>query len=185
MAGGKGKLVGRQNLRPAVRLELTRALPLAQPLQKFEYANPRQRGASCRANRGISLRPAVHQQNQCQRIPQPSIAQPGGRNHPITNPARRAPPVQSPHHAVIAPFDKAPYLACDGHGPISRPAPTSDSLNPRVQVPQHPGRLRAIGEVSRPLAAKPHFVHPVPGGNHRHQRRQRQQRQRCRLLLQQ
>jgi len=61
-----------------------------------------------------------------------TIAQPGGRNHPVAYPARRPPPVHPPHQPVIAALNITPNLACDGHGFNSRAAPESSSLGSRL-----------------------------------------------------
>src|SRR5271168_4542233 len=111
MAGRKRKLVGRQNLRPAMRLELARPRTLADFLDGLENKYAGKRRCARRTYRFKTLRTAVNQKHRAQAVPQPAISRAGGRNHPIADPTRGAPTVQPPHQAVIAPLDVPPNIA--------------------------------------------------------------------------
>src|SRR5262249_59368408 len=91
------------------------------------------------------------QQHKTQRIPEPAIAHPRGGQHPVADPARSAPAVHPPHHAMVAAFDESPDLPCDGHGLLRLPAKSSapagsvgsttlHALSARAQIPPHARR---------------------------------------------
>jgi len=62
MSGRKRKPIRRQNLRPAVRLQLARPRPLAQSFQSFEDQNPNPSGGSRCPDRKKPLRAPSNQQ---------------------------------------------------------------------------------------------------------------------------
>jgi len=115
MPGRKRKFVGRQNLRPAMRLNLTRPRTRAQSLDRFEYKNSHDTSRSSRADRRKPLRPPKNRHHHAEPVPQPSIAGPRRANHPISYPPWRSPTVHPAHHSVIAPFDRLPEVACNSH----------------------------------------------------------------------
>src|SRR5262249_40785659 len=137
----KGKLIRRQDLRPTVGLVLTGPGPLAKPLQRFEYENSGDGCRTCRGDRGVTLGAAKDQQHRSQPVPQPAVSRPRGGDHPIPNPPWRSPAVHPPHHPMIAAFDAAPEVACDGHRDTS-----SESWIRQTRIPaaaQNPDRPAA------------------------------------------
>src|SRR5579859_2740424 len=115
MTGGEGKPIGRQNFGPAVRFDLTGARTLAEALERFEYEYADDGGECSGGNGGKPLRSTENKKKDCGRVPDPTIAEARGGQHPITNPARRAPAIQAPHQAMIAAFNESPDVAGDGH----------------------------------------------------------------------
>src|SRR5262249_25229716 len=82
VTGRERELVGRQDFGPAVRLDLARTRTLAQALWSLEneYAyDGRKRGGthSCE-----TLRAAEEEEKDSGGIPDPTVAEPGGRKHP-------------------------------------------------------------------------------------------------------
>src|SRR5579859_1716919 len=120
MPGREREFVGRQHLRPAVRLDLTWPLPLAQMFERLEDEDSADRRGSGRPNGGKPLRTAVKQQHDAKSVPQPAVAHACRGNHPVANPSRRAPAVHPLHDAKVASLDKSPDTARDGHRVTSR-----------------------------------------------------------------
>src|SRR5215475_1192940 len=122
VAGREREPIRGQHSRPAMRFNLARPRAVAQPLENLEYADTDERGAARRAHGRKLLRTANRQQHKTQRIPEPAIAHPRRGQHPVADPARSAPAVHPPHHAMVAAFDESPDLPCDGHGLLRLPA---------------------------------------------------------------
>src|SRR5713226_8878641 len=131
VARRKRKLIRRQHLRPAVRLDLARPGPLAQSLQCFEYKNAQNRGTPRCADGRKTLRASIREQHQPQAVPDPPVAHARGGDHPDANPARRAPVIHPPHQPVIAPVDISPEVACDCHRLTSPRRPETDKRSQR------------------------------------------------------
>src|SRR5580765_5436314 len=108
MTRGKGKLIRRQYLRPAVRLDLTGPEAMAEFFQRLENKNPRNRRGAGRANCGVPLRPAKEKEHDAESVPHPAVPHPSRYNHPDPEPARCAPAVHLPHQPLIAEIDISP-----------------------------------------------------------------------------
>jgi hypothetical protein len=91
-----------------VRLNLARARALAEALERFEYENANKRSECCGTDGGETLRSAEEKKKDGSGVPDPSIAETRGCEHPEANPPRRTPTVQPAHHAVIAALDETP-----------------------------------------------------------------------------
>ena len=100
--GGKRELVGRQQLRPAVRLERAGAFPPKGALQLEKQGDARRDRQSGCQERVKSLRPAVERHGQAQRVPQPAIAAARRGQHPHPQPFGGPPVVHPDHQPVIA-----------------------------------------------------------------------------------
>src|SRR5260370_1172194 len=155
VARWKRKLIRRQHLRPAVRLNLARPRPLAQSLQRFEYKDAQNRGRPRGANGRKTLWASIREQHQSQTVPDPAIAHARGGDHPEAKPARRAPPIHPLHQPVIAPIDISPEVACDCHRFTSPRRPETDKhfqrercTNTRKRFLAGKSRARAMSFVS-------------------------------------
>src|SRR5262249_26817487 len=62
-----------------------------------------------------ALRATKKKEKDCSGVPNPAVSEAGGGNHPIANPPRSAPTVQTPHQTMIAALDETPYIAGNGH----------------------------------------------------------------------
>src|SRR6266849_718116 len=95
--------------------ELAGARALAQIFEGLEEEYADDRRAARRSNRSVALWAAVNQQNDPERIPEPTVSHARRGNHPVTDPPRRTPAIQAPHQAMIAALNKPPDGACDCH----------------------------------------------------------------------
>src|SRR6266404_8211312 len=91
MARWKGELIGRQYLRPAVRLDLAGPEAVAELLQRLENKNPRNRCGAGRADCRVPLRSAKEKKHDSESVPDPAVPHPSRGNHPDPKPARCAP----------------------------------------------------------------------------------------------
>jgi hypothetical protein len=116
MAGGERKLVGRQNLGPAVHLQVARALSLAGFLDEAKDHNGCGFGRRTGGKGGEAHFAPEEQQGDSNRIPDPSVSELCGGNHPKAEPSWRAPPVDFPHDLIIAGLYEFPDHSSSRHG---------------------------------------------------------------------
>src|SRR5579864_7731117 len=112
--------VRRQNLCPAMRLDIAGAPPPALVFQRLEQKDARNRRRRGRTNRLIPVLAAVNQQDNPEPVPKPAIPSPSGKNRQNTQPAGRAPAVEFPHQAVIVRLNVVPEGPSDSHTPSSK-----------------------------------------------------------------
>src|SRR5437879_4256720 len=180
MARWKGELIGRQYLRPAVRLDLAGPEAVAELLQRLENKNPRNRCGAGRADCRVPLRSAKEKKHDSESVPDPAVPHPSRGNHPDPKPARCAPAVHPPHQALIAEFDVSPDAACHRHG-VTSTCPVG--LETRIHVPQHSPAPFAALQLSSPFLAETNFVDPVIQSECRNQYCQRRSQESPRLIV--
>lgn len=185
VARGERKLVGWKDFGPAVGFDLARARTLAEVLESFEdedASDRRQRGG---ADGGETLRASEKKKENCGRIPDPTVTEARGGQHPIADPAGRTPAIQAAHQTMIAALDETPYIACNGHVVTSLCCSNSETCKSKlactagqlevgptiaksgfaqfrgVQIPKAArSRIGCVHEL-RPLLAEANFVYPV------------------------
>lgn len=119
VAGGERELVWRQNLGPAMRLDLARTRALTEALERFKDEDADDGGEGGRSDGGVALRATEDKDENGRGIPDPAIAKTSGHNHPVANPPGRAPTVEAAHHTVIAVLDETPEIAGYCHSATS------------------------------------------------------------------
>ena len=139
VTGREGEAVGRKDARPAVCFDFAGARTLADALEEFKDEDADDGGAAGRAEGDVTLRAAEDKDESAESVPEPTVAHARGGDHPIADPARRAPTVHPPHQAVIATFDESPEVASHGHvpKPASLLSIRLDALPVRTEFPQH------------------------------------------------
>jgi len=115
VTGGEREFIGWENFGPAVRLDLARAWALAETFEGFEDKDADEGSESGRADGGEALRATEKKQENRGGIPDPTVAEARGGEHPVANPTRRAPAIQAPHQTMIAAFDETPDVAGYSH----------------------------------------------------------------------
>ncbi len=98
-----------------MRLDLAGTRALAEALKCFEDGDADDGGEGGARDGGKTLRAAEEKKQDCGGIPDPTVAEARGSDHPDANPTRRAPAIHAAHEAMIATLDETPDVAGDGH----------------------------------------------------------------------
>src|SRR5271154_6506497 len=98
-----------------MRFKVTRAWAAAGIFDGAEKEHSGESGQGGGAEGGKSPRAAPEKNGEAQGIPEPSIAETRGNNHPPANPARSAPAMHAMHQTMVAGFDVEPHSARYGH----------------------------------------------------------------------
>jgi len=168
-----------------VRFELARTRSLAETFESFENPDADDCGEGGRSDCGVTLWAAEDKNENRGGVPDPTVAEARGGNHPDANPARRAPTIEPPHDTVIAALDETPDIAGNGHSAPRRKKKQTQSsgfAQIRVEIPETPrSRLARVGELCPPFA-EANFVHPMARSDCWEKHSQREQRERPRLF---
>src|SRR5208282_3278430 len=101
MARGKRILVRRQNRSPAVRLNFAGSFATAGALERAEQENPHHGAGSARPDCGEAMFSTVEQQDQAERVPEPSVASACRNDHENAEPSWRTPAVHAAHQPMV------------------------------------------------------------------------------------
>ena len=91
-----------------MRLDVAGPAAAAFALEQAEDTDARDRRKRGRADGNEAALASVDQEHDAERIPKPSVAEPGGKNRQDAKPARGAPAVEFSHQAVIVRLDLVP-----------------------------------------------------------------------------